>query len=129
MSPYEGFGTFFNLCFSSSKLSLVTKASQQNQSVHKQRSKSHLDSSSIPSPTNGFMDVFGDHQADANGRSDHNCESSLMQQGMEHTLKPSFPLSSENTGIDTRHFILASQGAMKVFGKQDLLTRIYLNRN
>ena len=68
------------------------------------------------------MEVFGDHQFDTNGKSDHNCESPLMQQGMEHTLKPSFPFSSENTGIDTRHFILASHGAMKVFGKQNLFS-------
>ena len=39
------------------------------------------------------------------------------QHGMEHTLKPSFPMPSESTGIDSRQFILASQGAVKIFGK------------
>ena len=71
----------------------------------------------IPSPNNGFMDVFGEAREDVNSGCDNASEHSLIHQsGMEHTLKPAFPMSSESTGIDTRHFILASQGAIKVFG-------------
>ena len=73
---------------------------------------------SITSPSNGFMEVFGDDKFDANGTTANNGANSFMQQhGIEHTLKPSFLIASESNDIDTRHFILASQGAIKVFGK------------
>ena len=72
---------------------------------------------SISSPSNGFMEVFGDAKFDANGTNAINGANSFMQQhGIEHTLKPSFLIASDSTDIDTRHFILASQGAIKVFG-------------
>ena len=38
------------------------------------------------------------------------------QNEMELTLKPLFPHSSSPTGVDTRQFILASTGAVKIFG-------------
>merc|ERR1719270_1357663 len=62
------------------------------------------------------MELFGDDKFDANGTNANNGANSFMQQhGIEHTLKPSFLVASDSTDIDTRHFILASQGAIKVF--------------
>ena len=79
--------------------------------------KRHSDFPMIPNPNNGFLDVFGDAREDVTSSCDNPSDQSLVHQhGMEHTLKPAFPMSSESTGIDTRHFILASQGAIKVFG-------------
>ena len=76
------------------------------------------DFSSIISPSKGFMEGFGDEKFNANGTNGNNGEISFMQQhGIEHTLKPSFLIASDSSDIDTRHFILASQGAIKVFGK------------
>ena len=73
---------------------------------------------SITSPSDGFMEVFGDAKFDATGTNANNGGNLFMQQhGIEHTLKPSFLIASDSTDIDTRHFILASQGAIKVFGK------------
>ena len=88
---------------------------------------------------NGFMGVFGGSNAPKEGvnlfseKSAHLTENEnengffnetstpyeqlSLQNNMEHTLKPSFPISSESTGIDTRQFILASQGAIKIFGR------------
>ena len=69
------------------------------------------------SPSNGLREVFGDGKFDATGTDAINGANSFMQQhGIEHTLKPSFLIASDSTDIDTRHFILASQGAIKVFG-------------
>ena len=83
----------------------------------------------------GFMGVFGssnsaqensqfhsmppvDFGVEENGKSNTQSSYSQLteQNEMELTLKPLFPHSSSPTGVDTRQFILASTGAIKIFG-------------
>ena len=139
--------------FRTSNLTSTRESSQQHKSVSKQtynsdRIQNHLDfeskfssdnqgmsdikrnvsSTSIKSPNNGFMEVFGDSKQNFNAGFVNSGANSFMQQhGMEHTLKPSFPITSDSSRIDTRHFILASQGAIKVFGKSNSLEAYFIH--
>ena len=85
----------------------------------------------------GFMGVFGSSNpvqensqfhsmppvgslgVEENGKSNTPSSYSQLteQNEMELTLKPLFPHSSTPTGVDTRQFILASTGAVKIFGE------------
>ena len=84
----------------------------------------------------GFMGVFGSSNSaqensqfhsmppvglgvEENGKSNTPSSYSQLteQNEMELTLKPLFPHSSSPTGVDTRQFILASTGAIKIFGE------------
>ena len=126
--------------------------SQRLSNSHESHSKSSFTDTKIPTDdrkssvepcqTNGFQEVFGSprrskeneiysesptrslhvHVGDPDNQTS-NDNHPPQYHGMEHTLKPSFPESSESTDIDTRQFILASQGAVKIFGiLVDLLT-------
>ena len=112
--------------------------SHANPSSNKTEVSTIIDKSVLLSQNDGFMSVFGGDSGTLKPNHEIHFKSSISsfnenahqlssdiqlidQHGMEHTLKPSFPMPSESTGIDSRQFILASQGAVKIFGKSFLL--------
>ena len=94
---------------------------------------------------NGFEDLFGSNQTSQDSQIVSGSPPShlLLENGedssktfagepeilpyveLECTLKPSFPDSSDSIGVDTRQFILASHGAVKVFGMFEMIKLVY----
>ena len=65
------------------------------------------------------MTPVGSLSVEQNGKSNTPSSYSQLteQNEMDLTLKPLFPHSSSPAGVDTRQFILASTGAVKIFGE------------